>query len=263
MNCNLLIFNHLGALSLQALVLIMTAGYILGLTSKSFWELCFQFKTNEIIPTIKRHYHFSIWLLGTSVMQWFSSNFFIVAAAGVLGPSAVGVLRIGQNIIGLTHVIFLGMENVIPTEASRQFLKNGKEGLINYMKSVMLKASMAVGLILLIMSIAAPQLLTLFYGLEYADQSFVVIWYCILYVFVFLGYPARFILRTLHETCPIFIAYILTAIISSLSAFPIVENFGIIGCLVGLLLTQIVTLLVYFFFLKIRFSAQVISPFQG
>lgn len=258
--CNLLIFNHLGVLSLQTLVMIMTTGYILGLTSKSFWKLCFQFKTNEIIPTIKRHYHFSIWLLGTSVMQWFSSNFFIVAAAGVLGASAVGILRIGQNIIGLTHVLFLGMENVIPTEASRQFLKNGKAGLVTYIKSVSLKAGIVVALILGTMSLAAPQLLTLFYGPEYADQSFVVVWYCLLYVFVFFGYPARFLLRTLHETRPIFIAYVITAVICSVTAYPIVQFFGIIGCLVGLLFTQIITLLVYFFFLNQKFSASENTP---
>jgi len=249
---NLLIFNYLEQLSLQSLTIIMTVGYILGLTSKHFWNLSFNFKVNEIIPTIKRHYHFSIWLLGTSVMQWFSSNFFIVAAAGVLGASAVGILRIGQNIIGLTHVLFLGMENVIPTEASRQFLKNGKEGLINYIKSVTLKAGIIVGFILTTMAMTAPELLTLFYGAEYANQSFVVVWYCVLYVFVFLGFPARFLLRTLHETRPIFIAYVTTAIICSVTAYPIVQNFGIIGCLVGLLFTQIITLLVYFFFLSKR-----------
>lgn len=265
---NLLIFNYLEWLNLETLISIMTLGYILGLTSKHFWNLSFNFKTNEIIPTIKRHYHFSIWLLGTSVMQWFSSNFFIVAAAGVLGASAVGILRIGQNIIGLTHVLFLGMENVIPTEASRQFLKNGQKGLLNYIKSVSLKAGAIVGLILATMAIAAPQLLTIFYGAEYADQSFVVVWYCILYVFVFFGYPARFILRTLHETRPIFIAYALTAIVCSLSAYPIVQNFGLVGCLVGLLLTQIVTLLVYFFSLSKRLTNEArgvtdISPLQG
>ena len=249
---NLLIFNYLGTLNFETLISIMTIGYSLGLTTKHFWNLSFNFKINEIIPTIKRHYHFSIWLLGTSIMQWFSSNFFIVSAAGVLGASAVGILRIGQNIIGLTHVLFLGMENVIPTEASRQFLKNGTSGLLKYIQSITLKAGVIVGLILMTMAVAAPQLLTLFYGAEYAEQSFVVVWYCILYVFVFFGYPARFILRTLHETRPIFIAYALTAIICSLTAYPIVENFGLVGCLVGLLLCQIITLLVYIFFMILR-----------
>ena len=194
-------------------------------------------------------------------MQWFSSNFFIVAAAGVLGASAVGILRIGQNIIGLTHVLFLGMENVIPTEASRQFLKNGTKGLMLYIQSITLKVGVVVGLILITLGIAAPQLLTVFYGVEYAEQNFVVIWYCVLYVFVFFGYPARFILRTLRETRPIFIAYALTAIICSFSAFPIVENFGLTGCLVGLLLCQISTLLVYYYFVKLRLSG--FRPFRN
>ena len=72
---NLLIFNFLKTLNIDWLIFIMTIGYVLGLTSKHFWELSTNFRKNEILPIIKRHYHFSVWLLGTSVLQWFSSNF--------------------------------------------------------------------------------------------------------------------------------------------------------------------------------------------
>ena len=68
--------------------------------------------------TMTRHFEFSKWLLGTAMLQWLSGNYFIIAAASILGPIAVGAVRMVQNIMGLCHVLFLAMENFLPVELS-------------------------------------------------------------------------------------------------------------------------------------------------
>jgi len=199
--------------------------------------------------TFKEHYHYSVWLLGTSLVQWFSGNFFLVAAAAILGTVAVGALRMAQNMVGLCHVLFLAMENIVPVEAAQQFFKNGKPGMYNYLWNISLKASVAVGILLIGLTMLAPWLIGLLYGSDYRPYSYLVGSYAILYVFVFFGYPLRFALRSLQFTSPIFVAYCISAAISVFAAFPMTRAWGIAGVVAGLIGTQVLTLVVYLFFL--------------
>ena len=217
--------------------------------------------------TLKTHYHFSSWLLGTSVLQWLSGNFFLVAAASILGTTAVGAIRMAQNLVGLCNVLFLAMENIVPAEAAQHFLKNGTTGLRNYLKNSSQQTGGLIVLVLVAMSIATPWLIPLLYGGEYVEYSYVIWGYCLLYVFVFLGYPIRYYFRTIHTTKPIFIAYVLGGGFSLLAAFPLVKMGGLIGLLLGLIISQILTLVFYYFYMRVTNSNQIItlpnSPFEG
>ena len=100
-------------------VLLLTALFFLyaSLTALiSLKEL--RFKILDIKAVVLEHWDFSKWLTATAILQWFSGNLFIIAAGAILGPRAVGATRMAQNVVGITHVLFLAMENIIPTRAS-------------------------------------------------------------------------------------------------------------------------------------------------
>ena len=80
-----------------------------------------------------RHWHFSKWLAASTIMQWTTGNLFIVAAGAMLGASAVGALRAAQNLMGVTHILFMGLENVVPIQAARHFHDGGKKALVEYL----------------------------------------------------------------------------------------------------------------------------------
>ena len=116
---------------------------------------------------------------------------------------------------------------------------------------------------LVALSLATPWLIPLLYGSDYAAYSYVVWGYCLLYVFVFIGYPIRYYFRSLHTTKPIFIAYVVGGGFSLLAAFPIIELGGLTGLLVGLMLSQILTLVFYFFYIRVArlvFNEMIIKP---
>ncbi len=206
--------------------------------------------SHSTLHTLKIHYHFSSWLLGTSILQWLSGNFFLVAAASILGTTAVGAVRMAQNLVGLCNVLFLAMENLVPAEAAQHFLKNGTTGLTNYLKKSSQQLGGIVLLVLVGMAMATPWLIPMLYGNEYMAYSYVVWGYCLLYVFVFLGYPVRYYFRTVHTTKPIFIAYILGGGFSLIAAFPLVKMGGLMGLLFGLIVSQILTLVFYYFYIR-------------
>ena len=209
----------------------------------------------ETHKTAKEHYHYSFWLLGTSLVQWFSGNFFLIAAAGALGTVALGALRMAQNMVGLCHVLFLAMENIIPAEAARHFFTFGEKAMFAYLKRVALFGGAVVLAMLGALTLAAPWLIRLLYGGEYLPYGWLVAAYSGLYVFVYIGFPMRFALRTLQTTSPIFIAYCLSAAVSVLLAFPLVRAWGMTGVMAGLTGTQLLTLVVYSYFLHHRIPA--------
>ena len=77
-----------------------------------------------------------------------------------------------------------------------------------------------------------------------------VIGFCLTYVLVFIGHPLRFALLTLEITKPMFISYVLGAVFSLILAYPLVGQFGLVGVLVGIFVTQGLSQLVYVYYLK-------------
>lgn len=201
----------------------------------------------EFSVILSQHWKFSSWLLGTALLQFFSSNYFLVAAAALLGPTGLGALRIAQNLLGLTHVLFQAMENVVPMKASEAFVRNGYEGMKVYLQNISLKSGLVVCSILILLALFAKPVIGWVYGEEYSIYSYLLMGYCLFYLSLFPGYPLRYALRTLELTRPMFIAYVLSTGFSLLFAFPMVENWGLSGVVAGLVFTQILMQVCYIF----------------
>lgn len=203
---------------------------------------------DRIKQTLSRHIQYSKWLVGTAVLQWLSGNFFLIAGAGVLGATAVGVIRMVQNILGLTHVLFLAMENVIPVQAATHLRTGGVPAMKAFMWQQMKKLAIVVGIILLGIASSGSFLLSFLYGEANAAYNWVLLSFCSIYLFVFLGYPLRIVLRTIERTKPIFIAYIASAVFSLLLAYPLVLWGHMTGLVLGFLFTQMITIGIYTFY---------------
>jgi O-antigen/teichoic acid export membrane protein len=200
--------------------------------------------------TVIYHFHFSKWLLGTALLQWFSGNFFIIVAAALMSERAVGAIRIVQNVMGLTHVLFLAMENVVPVKAALHYKEGGRQQLNTYLRYVTSRAAIPVGGLLLGLAIFRAPVIEWLYGADYLEYSYLVLGFCLTYILVFLGHPLRFALMTLEITKPIFISYILGSAFSLVLAYPLVGAYGLVGVLVGLFVTQGLSQLVYVYYLK-------------
>jgi O-antigen/teichoic acid export membrane protein len=112
----------------------------------------------------KRHWHFSKWLTGSALMQWTSGNLFIVAAGGVLGAVAVGALKAAQNVMGITHILFQGLENIVPVRAGTYYHKGGSQALVVYLRKVAWAGGLATAAMALLAAAFPEFWLGLFYG---------------------------------------------------------------------------------------------------
>jgi O-antigen/teichoic acid export membrane protein len=184
------------------------------------------------------------------LLQWFSGNLFIIAAGAILGPAAVGATRMAQNIVGVTHVLFLAMENIIPARAAMQLRNNGPEGMMRYLlKFSWQMGAITVGVLALIATFSYT-IIDFCYGSEYVAYQHILIGFCVLYLIVFLGYPFRYAIRTLERTRVIFVSFIASSVFSVATAYPAIRLFGITGVVGGLMITQLITLWIYLYCLR-------------
>ncbi len=245
----ILVLHFFDVLTLENVLLLIIILYSL-LNLICFTQMEFpRFKKSALKSVIKKHYDFSKWLIGTALLQWLCGNFFIIAGGWILGTAAVGAVRIAQNIVGLTHVIFLAMENIVPVYAAKHFKNGGIKRLYAFLRKLSVQTGVVIILILVLLSAFSPFIIKHLYGNDFVSFSYVLVGFCIIYLLVFIGHPLRFALRTLQFTKPIFIGYLFGAVFSLMSAYTMLKNWDMIGLLAGMFITQLIAQAVYIFYL--------------
>lgn len=193
-----------------------------------------------IKATTFRHWISSRWLVGAAVLQWLSGNYFLIAAGSLLGPAAVGGIRAAQNLLGVTHIMFQGLENVVPGEASRKFRESGASGLRRYLRKVLLLLLILTAAAALFMAIFTEPLFTAVYGQLDPNSQKAMFWYVPIYILVAACLPYRAGLRTIEKTRSVFISYVFGTVFSMLAANYLVTEFAVHGVMFGMLIIQVI-----------------------
>ncbi len=189
----------------------------------------------ELRDALLRHWRSSKWLLGDAVLHWVSGNYFLVVAGAVLGPAVVGAIRAAQNLLGLTHILFQGLENLVPAEASRRLHRGGPPAMTAYVGRTTLVLLLVTGSVALVAALFAQPLLQLVYGSADPDSITALLWYVPFYILVAMVLPLRAGLRSFERTRSLFIAQLLCALFSVLTAHWLTTRYGLHGVMGGML----------------------------
>jgi O-antigen/teichoic acid export membrane protein len=188
----------------------------------------------------KSHWRFGRWLSGAAVMSWLSGNVFIIAAGLMIGEAAAGGMRVGQQLIGVLHILFHAMENYIPGRAARVHGEAGAAGLRQFLTRTFWLGSAATAAVGLAIAAAPAFWFDLLFGAEYEPYGWVAYWLGPAYLAIYAGMVAHFGLRTLHRTSPVFLAYAASALISLAAVYPLLNTFGLAGALAGFLIAPLI-----------------------
>jgi O-antigen/teichoic acid export membrane protein len=187
-----------------------------------------------------RHWRISRWLAPAAFMQWGAGNLFLLAAPVYYGAAASAILRAASNIVGVAHVWFLGLDNVVPARAARLMHLEGMDGMLRYIKGIVLQWG-GVTLVFTTLVACFPSFwLRLCYGTKYSSDGSVLRLYALLYVFVFISGPLRAGLQALEYTKPIFWAYPALIVFSVVLAGPLASTFGLKGVILGMCAVQLI-----------------------
>jgi O-antigen/teichoic acid export membrane protein len=197
-------------------------------------------EAHSVQTVLLRHWRISRWLAPTVFMQWGAGNLFVIAAPVYYGAAAAGALRAAGNIVGVAHVWFLGLDNVVPAEAARLKHLKGIDGLARYIKGTFLRWG-GVTLVFTTLVACFPEFwLRLSYGTKYSSDGSVLRLYALLYIFVFMALPLRAGLQALEFTAPIFWAYPAMIAFSVALAGPLARRLGLNGVLLGMCAVQLI-----------------------
>jgi len=212
---------------------------LLGLAAGWLWVEPLRFQWPRVKAVSAHHWKISRWLGISAVLQWTSGNLFILAAPLYFGVAAAGVLKASQNLMGVTHVWFQGLDNVVPAETARRLHEKGVRPMLAYTRSILLKWGGLTLLFALIMGAAPGLWLRLVYGPQMVQYSYILRLYALLYVLIFLGGPLRAALQAIEFTVPIFWSYLAMTIFSVALAGPMAKWLKLSGVMLGLLGSQI------------------------
>ena len=142
--------------------------------------------------------------------------------------------------MGVAHIWFLGLDNVVPAEAARQMRVKGVNGMSRYITRVFLQWG---GMTLLFTAVVAafPTFwLRLAYGSKYSSEGSVLRLYALLYLLTFVSSPLRAALQAIEYTAPIFWAYPALIGFSIALAGPFARTLGLHGVILGMCATQLI-----------------------
>ncbi|MCI5055472.1 MAG: lipopolysaccharide biosynthesis protein [Flavobacteriales bacterium] len=202
-------------------------------------------KLSVATKVFSHHWQEGKWLLATSILQWTSGNYYLVMAAGVLGPAALGVFRIVQSLVGLLNVLMLILENVLPRQLSKV------ENSFSFLELTQLVWGKIKGPFLLlsgavfVLSIGAETLMNVVYGENYDQSNTLILPLALMYFLVFAGTVFAIISRVIKTTKYTFLIYILNTVLALVLARPLVNSFGLLGVIIGLYTSQILCILIY------------------
>lgn len=232
------ISGHLnGATALWA----MAGTSILGMMAGWFWVEPIEFKWDSIKAVSQRHWKMSRWLSASALLQWTSSNLFVIVAPVYYGAAAAGVLKASQNLMGVTHIWFQGLDNVIPVETARRLREGGVHSMLAYTRSMLMKWGGLTLLFAIVMGVVPGFWLRLIYGPEMVQYGYILRLYALIYVLVFAGGPLRAGLLALEFTEPLFWSYLAMTAFAFAFAVPLAKSLKLEGTMLGLIGTQIIS----------------------
>ena len=190
----------------------------------------------------------------SSLLQWWSSNLFIVASGLFLGAAALGAFRLVQSMFGVLNLLLQTFENYVLPKAAKLFAQSKTESK-EYLKNITKKGGILFLLVLVPLFLFSKQAILLFGGPQYVDYHYVVKGMVVLYAIIYAGYSVRMPIRILTLNKSFFTGYCISFAFSLVTFNFLLQNFNISGAIFGLIINQLLMISYWHFTLtKHKFS---------
>jgi len=179
--------------------------------------------------TIKRHWDFSKWLTASTLMQWFFGNIYTIIAGTMIGTSAVGALKAAQSLLGVTHILFMALANIVPIKSAKMYAKGNIDEMKKYLINTGIIGVACVIAVSLIFAVYPEFWFRILFGEEFVPYAYLIRYISVFYILMAMFLPIKFALRTMEHTKIIFYAHLLITILSAISVIWMTQTFGIIA----------------------------------
>jgi O-antigen/teichoic acid export membrane protein len=197
------------------------------------------------LPT---HFAQTHWLLLTAFLQWFSSNFLVMASGFVLGVEALGALRLVQSLFGVLNIMLQTFENYALPQASKLWAISAHASK-TYLQQLSRQSWQTAGLLLLALFVFAEPIIVACGGEKYEKYAFLVRGMAILYALIFGSYPVRIAVRMMLLNKVFFMGYAFAFVFNLVSFYYLLHTWNLSGVLWGFIANQMIMIFVWQYFL--------------
>lgn len=191
------------------------------------------FSWHETKKICRSHLSYSRWLIGSSLLQWFSGNSFTIAIGIIHGTIYIGIIRLCQNMLGVINVLILAAENFVPSKASYIYINNSHDHMIKYLMKVA-SIIMSVVILIIIWLLFFSDEMRVIFGIEVEESfSYFLFVYSLAYIFVVMNSTIKIYYRTINDTGIIFFTDLFVALTASTIAFYVIDKYALYGVAYG------------------------------
>lgn len=194
---------------------------------------------------LSRNWNYGKWLLLESIVFIASVNVYLYLTALLMDVESAGALNAAQTLVNSANVLWMGITAFSIPAARRILIEHGSAGWKKYLCSVgvgIVALTAGVGVVL---SLFARPLLTLVFSPEYAGYAYLIPILAAAMVLTVCNAILSVAFRTLDLPRVGFEANLVSALATSIAAYPAIKYWGVAGAAGGLILTQLCWFAVY------------------
>ncbi len=238
-------FGYLSA-STSFLVLLVTYSFS-WLSMKDY--LTADTNKESFREVILANWKYGKWLLLETTAFLASSRIYLYLIGLLLSLELAGVLAAVQNLLNSANVIVMGVMAFAIPVARKKYLQSGHLSWMQWLLFIGTVLVFVVGVLLIIVSIYSNEIMNIVYSEFYAKYSYLIPILGIAYIISTVNTVLSAAFRTVEQPQKGAYAKFVSAIITLLISYPLLLNWGLIGAVTGLILTQVIWLMVYTYFL--------------
>lgn len=230
-----------GIAGLDAIAWGSMAALVPGLwQTRRYWTRHF----SDLSETWKRNWDFGRWVMGGTIANWISVEFYPVLTAGMISFAAAGAYRALQNLVAPIHLLLRATDTFLTPRAARQFTANGYRALARTLRLVYLVSGLPIlGLLSLAILFPVP-ILRLLYGETYVAYSGGMVLMAIFYALWYAYWPLQTAFKAARISRPIFIANLSAMAVMFTAGIWAITRWGVYGTIAGQALNALVVALI-------------------
>jgi O-antigen/teichoic acid export membrane protein len=226
-----------GIAGLQAIAWGAIVALIPGLWfTRNYWTRNYQ----SLKETWQRNWGFGRWLMGGTIANWISVEFYPVLTAGMISFAAAGAYRALQNLVAPIHALLRATDTFFTPRAARIFSSSGERALSRSLRLVYVATGIPTLGFLALAMIFPEQLLHLLYGDTYVSYSPAMVLMAIFYALWFAYWPLQMALKAVQVSRPIFAANVIAIILMFTVGIWMIQRWGVYGTIAGQALNALV-----------------------
>ncbi len=201
----------------------------------------------DIKETWDRNWNFGRWIMGSTIANWVTVEFYPILTAGLVSFAAAGAYRALQNLAAPVHLILRATDTFFTPRAARiygQHEPHRESALQRSMHLMYLVSGVPIIGLLVFAAIFSAPLLQLLYGDKYIEYSDAIMPMALFYILLYAYWPLQSILKATQHSRPIFVANLAAIVTMFTIGIWAILQYDVYGTIAGQALNALVVNLI-------------------